>query len=105
MRLRVQWQQVLSQGVEEKEMKKGFCLGGGGGGGGGFIINLPYDCRYNRLKWYTSKRVPYKSREISNTTVWLIHQSLVASKMVSQGTYCWIERIEWHSYLVTHPHR
>lgn len=29
MRQRVQWQQVLPQGVEEKEMKKGFCLGGG----------------------------------------------------------------------------
>lgn len=32
MRQRVQWQQVLSQGVEEKEMKKGFCFFLGGGG-------------------------------------------------------------------------
>lgn len=43
MRQRVQWQQVLSQGVEEKEMKKRFCLGGVGGLGLSSIFHMTAD--------------------------------------------------------------
>lgn len=43
MRQRVQWQQVLSQGVEEKEMKKGFCCWWGGLGLSSIFFHMTAD--------------------------------------------------------------